>query len=138
MDMGKIKMDGVGKTCKKMVRTRNSGQVSQPILFTLTTLPKNKLIFPKMWGLRYQWNSAQMNNQHPQQLKKSKSWEPFWSYLQNSTANTAHLPQKWAKWAELAIQFSWQLQKPRILIFSIVVGAKPLFQLKFIAKVHIF
>ena len=25
----------------------------------------------------------------------------------NSTANPAHLPQKWAKWAELAVQFSW-------------------------------
>ena len=22
-------------------------------------------------------------------------------------ANPAHLPQKWAKWAELAVQFSW-------------------------------
>ena len=48
-----------------------------------------------------------MNNRHPQQLKKSK---PFSSYLQNSTANPAHLPQKWAKWAELAVQFSWQVQ----------------------------
>jgi hypothetical protein len=23
--------------------------------------------------------------------------EPFWSYKQNSSANSAHLPQKWAK-----------------------------------------
>ena len=43
-----------------------------------------------MWGLRCQWNSAQMNNRHPQ--------------------HPAHLPQKWAKWAELVVQFSWQLQ----------------------------
>ena len=25
-------------------------------------------------------------------------------YMQNSTANPAHLPQKWAKWAKLAVQ----------------------------------
>ena len=48
---------------------------------------------------RSQWNSAQVNNRHPWQLKKSKSCEQFWSYLQNSTANSAHLSQKLAKWA---------------------------------------
>ena len=35
------------------------------------------------------------------------SWEPFWSYQLTSTANPAHLPQKWAKWAVLAVLFSW-------------------------------
>ena len=25
----------------------------------------------------------------------------------DSSANPAHLPQKWAKWAELAVLFSW-------------------------------
>jgi hypothetical protein len=49
----------------------------------------------------------QMNNWHPWQLKQSKSWGPFWSYHLNNTANSAHLPQKWAKWAELAVLFSW-------------------------------
>ena len=39
--------------------------------------------------------------------KKSKSWGPFWSYQLNSTANPAHLPWKWAKWAGLAVLFSW-------------------------------
>ena len=29
------------------------------------------------------------------QLKKWKSWELFWSYQLNSTANPAHLPQNW-------------------------------------------
>ena len=52
----------------------------------------------KMKGLRSQWNSAQINNRHPYQLKKLKSWEPFWSYLLNSTANPAHLPQNWPNW----------------------------------------
>jgi hypothetical protein len=51
-----------------------------------------------------------MNNRHPWQLKKSKSWGPFWSYQLNSTANLAYSPRKWAKWAELAVLFSWQLQ----------------------------
>ena len=40
------------------------------------------------------------------------------SYQLNSTANPAHLPQNWA---------------PRILIFSIVLGAEYSFYLKFIA-----
>ena len=61
----------------------------------------------KIGGLKSQWNLAQMNNRHPWRLKKSKSWGPFWSYQLNSTANTANLPQKWAKWAELAVLFSW-------------------------------
>ena len=37
----------------------------------------------------------------------------FWghlSYQLNSTVNSAYLLRKWAKWAELAVLFSWQLQ----------------------------
>jgi hypothetical protein len=51
-----------------------------------------------------------MNNWHPFQLKKSKSWGLFWSYQLYSTANPAHLPEKWAKLAKLAklaVLFSW-------------------------------
>ena len=62
---------------------------------------------PKMRGHRQQWISNKMNIRHPGQLKKSKSCGPFWSYQLNSTANSAHSPQKWAK---LAVLFSWQLQ----------------------------
>ena len=51
--------------------------------------------------------SHKMNNWHPLQLKKSKSWEPFCSYQLNSTANPAHLPQNWAKLAKLAVLFGW-------------------------------
>jgi hypothetical protein len=40
-------------------------------------------------------------------LQKLKSWGPFWSYKLDSNANSAHLPQKWAKWTELAVLFSW-------------------------------
>jgi hypothetical protein len=42
--------------------------------------------------------------------EKSKFWEPFWSYQLSSTANLAYSPRKWAKWAELVVLFSWQLQ----------------------------
>jgi hypothetical protein len=51
-----------------------------------------------------------MNNRHQWPLKKSKSWGQFWSYQLNSTANLAYSPQKWDKWADLAVLFSWQLQ----------------------------
>ena len=57
-----------------------------------------------------QWFSHKMNDRHPLQLKTSKSWEPFWSYQLNSTANPAHLPQNWAKLAKLAklaVLLSW-------------------------------
>ena len=56
------------------------------------------------WGA---WVAMEMNIRHPGQLKKIKSWGTFWSYQLESSANLAHLPQKWAKWAELAVQFSW-------------------------------
>jgi hypothetical protein len=55
---------------------------------------------------RSQCFSPQMNNWHPWQLKKSKSWGPLLSYQLDSSANLAQLPQKWAKWAELAVLFS--------------------------------
>ena len=42
-------------------------------------------------------------NQYPENMKKKKnSWEPFGSYLLNSTAN----PQFEWKWAGLAVLFS--------------------------------
>jgi hypothetical protein len=39
-------------------------------------------------------------------IKKLKFWGLFWSYRLVSSANPAHLPQKWAKSAELAVLFS--------------------------------
>ena len=50
--------------------------------------------------------SSQMINWHPWQLKKSKSWRPFWRYQLNSTTNPGHLPRKWAN----TVLFSWYLQ----------------------------
>ena len=59
---------------------------------------------------RQQLISAKMKVWHPWQLKKSKSWGPFWSYQLNSTANSAPWPILLGKWAGLAVLFSWQLQ----------------------------
>ena len=62
---------------------------------------------------------------------KKKSWEPFGSYLLNSTANPAHFHPNWAG---LAVLFSRQLLNGSqvffiILIFQfslIVLDIKPL------------
>ena len=56
----------------------------------------------------------------------------------NSTANPAYLPRKWAKWAKLAVLFSLIFSSladssktaPRILIFSIAMGADYSFEVK--------
>ena len=57
-----------------------------------------------------------------------KFWGPFWSYQLNSSANSAYWPRKWAKWAELAVLFSWQLQKsPHDFDFSIANYSSELF-----------
>ena len=47
-----------------------------------------------MRGHVSQWFSHKMNDRHPLQLKKSKSWEPFWRYQLNSTADLANLAKK--------------------------------------------
>jgi len=51
-----------------------------------------------------------MNNWHPWQLKKSKSWEPFWSYQLDITADLVNLAKFWGKRAGLVVLFSWLLQ----------------------------
>ena len=40
-------------------------------------------------------------------VEKIKILGPFWSYQLDITANSAHFLQKWAKWAQLAVLFSW-------------------------------
>ena len=98
------------------VKTLNSSDVKLNSIFT--ELWKNTTDSTTHWlywsfyarKMRVQcWNHFwyQESNWHLWQLKESKSWGPFWSYQLNSTANPAHLPQKWAKWAELAVLFSW-------------------------------
>ena len=66
-------------------------------------------------------------------IEKSKSWGLFWSYHLNSTANPAHLPRIWAKWAKLAVLFNSagsSKTTPRILIFSIAMSAYYSFDVK--------
>ena len=41
------------------------------------------------------------------QLKKLKSWGPFWSYQLNCKANSAHLAHFRGKWTGLTVLFSW-------------------------------
>ena len=74
-----------------------------------------------MRGHGSQWFSHKMNNQHPLQLKKSKSWEPFVSYQLNSTANLANFEVNGLDW-QCCLAGSSQ-RAPRILIFSIAMGA---------------
>ena len=74
------------------------------------TVAIKEFLCMKNAGAQLQWISAKMKVWHLWQLKNSKSWGPISSYQLISTANSAHLPQVVAKWAELAVLFSWQLQ----------------------------
>jgi hypothetical protein len=74
--------------------------------------------------------SAQMNNQCPWQLKQSKSWGPFWSYHLNSTTyQSSQFPTKMGQMGRIgsAVKLVAIKQGPRTSIFSIAMGAKPLF-----------
>ena len=65
-----------------------------------------------------------MNNQHPWQLKKSKSWGPFWSCQLNSTAHSAHLAIFEVNRLNCQYCFAGSSKTAtRILIFSIAMGA---------------
>ena len=66
----------------------------------------------KISGHGSQWISNKINIRQPGQLKKWKSWEPFWSYQRNSTANPAHLLQIWPNfWHLLFIYKQCELYK---------------------------
>ena len=47
----------------------------------------------------------------------AKSWMPFWSYQLDSTANPAHLLQKWAELSAVRLQTA-----AKLFIFSIPLG----------------
>ena len=91
-----------------------------------------------MRGYGSQWISYKINIPHPLQLKKSKSWGPFRRYQLNSTANPAHLPQFWPNFEVNGLDWQCCLagiskRAPRIFIFSIVLSAEYLSNVKFIA-----
>ena len=75
-----------------------------------------------MRGHGSQWISHKINIGHTGQLKKLKSWEPFWSYQLNSTANLANFEVNGLDW----------LVAPRIFIFSIVLEAEYISHVKYI------
>ena len=86
--------------------------------YQVVTPPRNKSSCPKNLGLRSQWNKW-----HPWQLKKEK----------DSTANPTHLPKKkWPNW-QCCLAGSSKTS-PRILFFSIVLGAECSFHEKSIAS----
>ena len=78
-----------------------------------------------MRGHGSQWISHKMNIQHSEQLKKLKSWEPFWSHQLTAL-------RIWPIWPNFEVNgLDWQCYlagssktAPRIFIFSIVLGAE--------------
>ena len=82
-----------------------------------------------MRGHGSQWISNKINFRHSGQLKKLKSWEPFWSYQLNSTANPAHSPQNWAYFEVNGLDWHCCLAgssktAPRIFIFFNFSGCR--------------
>ena len=71
-----------------------------------------------MRGHWSQWVSRKMYNQHPLQLKKSNSWEPFWPDFEVIGLDLQCCLAGSSKTA------------PRIFIFSIVLGAEYLSYVK--------
>ena len=63
-------------------------------------MPRNSLLCP-ITGNKLKWIIGTHGHW------KIKILGALWSYLLNSTANSAYSPQKLAKWAELAVLFSW-------------------------------
>ena len=67
---------------------------------------------------------------HPWQLKKLKSWVPFWSYQLKCTANSAHLAIFVVNGPDWHCCFAGTSKlAPRILIFSIAMGSDYSFEL---------
>ena len=64
-------------------------------------MAKTELLYPKIRRHRYHWISHKMNVRHPGQLKKLKSWWPFWSYQLNSTANPAQFPKRMGQMGQI-------------------------------------
>ena len=80
----------------------DTGTISILVINKATHTTKRWII---MW-LRFQLNFAEIKVRQLWHLKKSKSWEPFWSYQLDSTANSAHLLRKCAKGINLTVLFS--------------------------------
>jgi hypothetical protein len=79
----------------------------------------------KMRGHGSQWISHKINIRHPGQLKKMKILGAVLEQPSYSTANPAHLPQNWQ-----CCLAGGSKTAPRILIFSIAMGADYSFHVK--------
>ena len=114
--------DVIGQIIDPIIHASNQG-----IFYTIYKLRQLQMNYYawKMRALRPRCFSSQMNNQHPWQLKKSKSWWPFWSYQLISTANSAKLAHFRGKLAVLSslklqnapqvtnLHFSWNSLSPK-------------------------
>ena len=89
-------------------------------------LPRNEFLCQFLWG------SNKMKVWHQWQLKKSKSWGPFWSYQLDSTANSAHF----ARFLGSAVWLVAPKRPPRIWYFSIVLGAEYFFMWNSLLRMH--
>jgi hypothetical protein len=89
------------------IKNRFQNIIHHSILLTQNTMAKTELLYmpPKMGGISS--NGFQTNIRYPGQLKKLKSWGPFWSYQLNSTANLVNLTNFLGKWAGFAVLSSW-------------------------------
>jgi hypothetical protein len=100
---------------------------NENINYVMTQILKLSCVSFSYVSIRYVL--AKMNNRHPLQLKKIKSWETFWS-------NRA-VPI-WPIWPNFEVNgLDWQFclacsskTAPRIFIFSIVLGAEYLSSVK--------
>ena len=92
-----------GSNFKTFHERSKSSYLPKKVSLCVYTLPRNELLCQLFGGHRQQWISHKIDIRHSGQLKKSKSWWPFWSYQLMSTANLAHIPRNRVKWAELLV-----------------------------------
>ena len=86
---------------------------------SLVTLAKTEKYNQKVW--QHKWISYQINIRHLRQLRKLKPWELFWSYMLSSTANPAHSPQNWAKFALFEISAEpWPKSDSHGLLLNVI------------------
>ena len=94
----------------------------------ISTVSKNKLLCLK--NSRSQWFSPQINNRRPWQLKKIKIFGAVLEIPAKQHGQSSPFTTKMGRMGQLAGRSK---TAPRILICSTAMGAKPSFQLKYIA-----
>ena len=92
---------------------------------------RNILLCQLFRALSWQWISAKIKVWHPWQLKKSKSWGPYWSYQLTALP----IQPIWSIFEVNGLNWHYCLAgssktAPRILIFSIAMVADYSFYVK--------